>query len=101
MSVKRSGLESTRDYVTRKLTIDVLRARPKGGAMERAGEAQFHRLWPTLFMSLNLPGAETANPVLTDLFLKQDDQTQGLTEGYLDQDVFAIPHPAVGWLRRA
>ena len=68
--------------------------------MAQAGEAQFQRLWPTLFMSLTLPVAEAANPVLAELFLKQDAETEGLTERYLEQDVFTIPHPAVGWLRQ-
>ena len=68
--------------------------------MVEAGEAQFQRLWPTLFMSLSLPGADTANTVLADLFLKKDAETDGLTEGYLEHDVFAISHPAIGWLRQ-
>ena len=62
--------------------------------------AEFTRLWPTLFMSLPLPGAEAANPVLSQLFLAQDAQTDALTERYLEQNLLDMPHPAVGWLRQ-
>ena len=68
--------------------------------MSQAGEAQFQFLWPTLFMSLELPGSEAANAVLSELFLAQDEATSDLTERYLEQDVFAQPHPAVGWLKQ-
>ena len=68
--------------------------------MSNTGGAQFQKLWPTLFMSLSLPGAEAANPVLAALFLKQDEGTDGLTERYLEQDIFSHPHPAVDWLRQ-
>jgi uncharacterized protein (TIGR02466 family) len=68
--------------------------------MRPTGEAQFQQLWPTLFMSLSLPGAEAANSVLSDLFLQKDDSTEALTEHYLDQDLFKQPHPAIGWLRQ-
>ena len=68
--------------------------------MTNEPDAQFQRLWPTLFMSLKLPGAEAANPVLTQMFLQQDAETKALTERYLEQNVFDIPHPAVGWLHQ-
>ena len=68
--------------------------------MASPGEAQFHHLWPTVFMSLELPGAAPANAVLAEAFLAQDKDTDALTERYLEQDVFAMSHPAVGWLRQ-
>ena len=63
-------------------------------------QPEFHRLWPTLFMSMTLPGAEAANPVLTELFLQQDRDSEALTERYLEQDLLHQPHPAIGWLRQ-
>ena len=36
------------------------------------GTPQFSQLWPTQFMSLRLPGNDTANPVLTDFVLAQN-----------------------------
>lgn len=63
-------------------------------------ETQFHQLWPTQFMSLRLPGAETANTVLAGLFLQQDDAADDLTVNYLNQDIFQQAHPAIGWLRQ-
>ncbi|MDA8586757.1 2OG-Fe(II) oxygenase family protein [Rhodobacteraceae bacterium] len=68
--------------------------------MAVAPDAQFQRLWPTLFMSLVLPGSENANSVLTELLLQADDEAEDLTVRYLDQDIFQNPHPAVGWLRQ-
>lgn len=60
----------------------------------------FQRLWPTLFMSLELPGAESANPVLAQFLLDQEAGTNDLTVRYLEQDLFREQHPAVGWLRQ-
>jgi uncharacterized protein (TIGR02466 family) len=51
-------------------------------------------------MSLTLPGAEAANPILTDLFLQQDQDSEALTERYLEQELLEQPHPAIGWLRQ-
>ena len=68
--------------------------------MTQTGDAQFQALWPTFFMSLTLPGAEAANAVLSALFLARDENVDGLTERYLEQDVFADQHPAIGWLKQ-
>lgn len=60
----------------------------------------FTRLWPTLFLSMRLPGHETANPVLRDLLLARDAETEDLTARYLEFEIFRHPHPAVSWLRQ-
>lgn len=68
--------------------------------MSPTTDAQFQRLWPTLFMSLLLPGSENANPVLAELFLQHDRVSEDLTARYLDQDIFQRQHPATDWLRQ-
>ncbi len=67
--------------------------------MTAASDPQFLRLWPTLFMSVTLPGAGNANPVLAELLLALDSDSEDLTGNYLDQNLFQHPNPAVGWLR--
>jgi uncharacterized protein (TIGR02466 family) len=64
------------------------------------GKPQFERLWPTLFSSVSLPGAQSANPVLRALFLEKDSSSDDLTVQYLNQDLFGLSHPAVQWLRQ-
>ena len=61
---------------------------------------QFERLWPTLLMTLALPGADQANAVLAPMLLAEDTGTEDLTVRYLDQDIFGQSHPAIGWLRQ-
>lgn len=60
----------------------------------------FERLWPTLFMSLELPGHVQANPVLEALILAEDAAREDLTGDYLAGDLLDRPHPALGWLRQ-
>lgn len=60
---------------------------------------QFTALWPTHLMQHSLPGAENANPVLAGLIEDMDAQTQDMTADYLSGDLFAHPHPALGWLK--
>ena len=36
------------------------------------GKPDFKQLWPTQFMSISLPGHDTANPVLADHLLSQN-----------------------------
>ena len=59
----------------------------------------FKALWPTHLMSVVLPGAEQANPVLADLVERMDAERAQMTTDYLSGDLFAHPHPALGWLR--
>lgn len=68
--------------------------------MSAGVKPQFNRLWPTLFMALELPGSESADPVLAGLLLDQESRSEDLTVRYLEQDLFAWQHPAVGWLRQ-
>ena len=44
-----------------------------------SGGPEFTRLWPTLFMSMQLPGAEGANGVLSELLLAEDAKAADLT----------------------
>lgn len=68
--------------------------------MSETGHPQFQRLWPTLFYSMSLPGADQANPVLQALLLEQDAKSDDLTVQYLTQNLFGLTHPAIGWLRQ-
>ena len=64
------------------------------------GQAEFQRLWPTLFMSIQLPGHEAANPVISSLLLQANAQQDQLTTNYLNQNLFELNHPAIGWLQQ-
>ena len=64
------------------------------------GRAQFQRLWPTLFMAIQLPGHEAANPVLSALLLQANSQQTQLTTNYLNQNLFELNHPAISWLQQ-
>lgn len=61
---------------------------------------KFEQLWPTLFMSMQLPGAEAANPVLSQLLLDKDKSSADLTGDYIKGDLFEAKHPAFGWLKQ-
>lgn len=63
-------------------------------------QAQFQRLWPTLFMAIQLPGHDAANPVLSALLLQANSQQAQLTTNYLNQNLFELNHPAIGWLQQ-
>ena len=65
------------------------------------GSPQFSHLWPTQFLSLRLPGNETANPVLADFVLAQNVQNDDMTVDYTADNIFITDHPALIWLRNA
>jgi len=71
----------------------------------------FTNLWPTTFLSRQLPGTEAPNQALVELLLSLDQQhssataagpagAQGasLTSNYLEQDLLSVEHPAIQWL---
>ena len=64
------------------------------------GRAQFQRLWPTLFMSIQLPGHEAANPIISSLLMQAHGQQDQLTTNYLNQNLFEVNHPAIEWLQQ-
>lgn len=59
----------------------------------------FHALWPTHLMSVDLPGAAQANPVLARLIEDMDAGAAQMTTDYLSQDFLATAHPAIQWLK--
>lgn len=61
---------------------------------------EFLSLWPTRLMRHTLPGAAQANPVLASLIEKEDAARADMTADYLAGDLFANPHPALGWLKQ-
>jgi len=64
------------------------------------GKPEFKQLWPTQFMSLSLPGHDTANPVLADHLLEQNVAREDMTVDYISDNLFMTDHPAVIWLRQ-
>lgn len=69
--------------------------------MERqVGDSEFKRLWPTLFMSVQLPGHEVANSVISSIVMQANAQQSQMTTNYLDQNFFDSDHPAIGWLHQ-
>ena len=64
------------------------------------GSPAFHRLWPTLFMAVTLPGHEQANAMLSGLVLEKNAEQEQMTTNYLDQNFLEDENPAVLWLRQ-
>ena len=64
------------------------------------GSPTFHRLWPTLFMAVTLPGHEQANAMLSGLVLEKNAEQEQMTTNYLDQNLLDDKNPAVLWLRQ-
>ena len=64
------------------------------------GEPDFKQLWPTQFMSISLPGHDTANPVLADHLLSQNAALDDMTVDYSSENLFTTDHPALIWLRQ-
>lgn len=60
---------------------------------------EFTALWPTHLMRIALPGADQANPVISQLIEERDAAAAQMTTGYLEADLLADPHPALGWLK--
>ena len=64
------------------------------------GKPDFKQLWPTQFMSISLPGHDTANPVLADHLLSQNAALEDMTVDYTSDNLFTTDHPALIWLRQ-
>ena len=61
---------------------------------------QFSQLWPTQFMSLRLPGSDTANSVLADFVLAKNFKNEDMTVDYTTENLFNTDHPAIVWLKK-
>ena len=66
---------------------------------DTSGTPHFARLWPTTIMRLKLPGADQANPLIAGLIEELDASRGDMTADYLDGNLLAHEHPAVGWLK--
>ena len=64
------------------------------------GKPDFKQLWPTQFMSLSLPGHDTANPILADHLLAHNASHVDMTVDYKSDNLFSTDHPALIWLRQ-
>lgn len=64
-----------------------------------ADTPQVLRLWPTQMLRHRLPGAAAANPVLLEVIEGLETKDAQLTTNYLDDNLFEIDQPAIGWLR--
>ena len=67
--------------------------------MSGEDEDGFVSLWPTTLLSRSLPGHDAANRVLALYLQSLDEQTQGLTTQYRDNDLLDQDHPALKWLK--
>ena len=65
-----------------------------------SGNPTFHRLWPTLFMAVTLPGHEQANAMLSGLVLEKNAEQEQMTTNYLEQNLMEEENPAILWLRQ-
>ncbi|HSG56396.1 MAG TPA: 2OG-Fe(II) oxygenase family protein [Paracoccaceae bacterium] len=61
---------------------------------------QILQLWPTQFMSLQLPGNQAANPILSQLLLAEDKARADLTGDYLAGNLLEADHPVFAWLKQ-
>ena len=52
---------------------------------EEQGKAEFLPLWPTLFMSVILPGHESANGVLSTIVMQDNAEQEQMTTNYLSR----------------
>jgi uncharacterized protein (TIGR02466 family) len=59
----------------------------------------FRELWPLLFLQRALPSPERANAELERLILAHEDERPDLTTAYRAENLLAIEHPAIAWLR--
>ncbi len=64
------------------------------------GNPDFHRLWPTLFMSIKLPGFTEANPIISGLVLRKNVEKDQMTTDYLSENFITNDHPAIIWLKQ-
>lgn len=56
-------------------------------------------MWPTALYECSLPGADSANELITRLVLDLDEKQADLTTEYRQGDLFDNPHPVIRWLR--
>ena len=59
----------------------------------------FLALWSTLVLQRELPGHEAANALLQELIEAQDAAQPDLTTDYRADNLLALEHPVIGWLR--
>ena len=59
------------------------------------GKPDFKQLWPTQFMSISLPGHDTANPVLADHLLSQNAALDDMTVDYTSEKSIHNRSPGV------
>ena len=61
---------------------------------------KFFQLWPTQFMSFNLPGNEQANHILSELVLEKNANLENMTVEYISNNIFNLDHPGIKWLKQ-
>lgn len=60
----------------------------------------FLPLWPTLLLKRGIPGHEMPNVHLRALVLANESAREQMTTDYLRENLLALDHPAVQWLRQ-
>ena len=66
----------------------------------RATGPKFFQLWPTQFMTFNLPGNEQANHILSELVLEKNAHQENMTVEYISNNIFTLEHPGIKWLKQ-
>ena len=67
---------------------------------KKIGVPEFKYLWPTLFMSIKLPGSIEANPLISGLILEKNSERDQMTTNYLSDNFLENEHPAINWLNQ-
>ena len=60
---------------------------------------QFLSLWPTVLMRDRLPADQAITQALVDEITRLDSERADLTTGYLEENLLALEHPVLVWLR--
>lgn len=72
-------------------------SRPAAAAPDAEG---FLSLWPTQMLQRRIPGHEVPNAHLRALVLATESSREQMTTDYLRENLFAMDHPALQWLRQ-
>jgi uncharacterized protein (TIGR02466 family) len=67
--------------------------------MSAAPRMEFNGLWPTFLVSRRLPGFEQPTAGLAALIAEREAREADYTARYDEQELFAIDHPSVRWLK--
>ncbi|MFZ9135580.1 MAG: hypothetical protein ACO208_06610, partial [Candidatus Puniceispirillaceae bacterium] len=71
LAYKKAWENAFSAYLAASISTELIRRSKRMSQSENVpGKPEFKQLWPTQFMSLSLPGHDTANPVLSNHLLE-------------------------------